>query len=318
MQLGVIIGRFQVPELTDGHKKLISHVKAQHGQVLIAVGCISNKERTKRDPLDYSVREAMIKSDFPDAIVIPLADVPGNDELWSEVLDSHLRTICPMGEIVLYGGRDSFMPHYKGRFKTYKVELEFSPSGTDLREYTSNRIRISGDFRAGMIYSMVNMYQRVYPTVDIAIIQDGYVLMGRKPNETLWRLPGGFVDVRDLSWEAAAAREALEETNVIVQDLEYIGSVRQASDHRYNAEKDDATITTTLFGATRWSGKPKAGDDLKELRWFQVSRGLPGWRDQDIVPTDHVNPCHLPLFKMLMGHYRDLPIKGENNVQQNS
>lgn len=313
MQLGAIVGRFQVPELTDGHKKLIDLVKSRHGQVLIAVGCITAKERTKRDPLDYAVREAMIKAEFPDAIVIPVTDCPGNNELWSQNLDSVMRTICPMGEITLYGGRDSFIPFYTGRFPTYKIELEFSPSGTDLREYTSNRIRISGDFRAGMIYSMVNMYQRVYPTVDIAIISDGHVLMGRKPNETLWRFPGGFADVRDKSFEESAIREAKEETGITAKTLDYLGSFR-TSDTRYNPEKDDAAITTTLFGCQHWEGKPEAGDDLKELHWFRVSVGGVGWRDKDVIPDSHVNPVHLPLFRRVCAQYRNLAVKGENSV----
>ena len=315
MQLGVVVGRFQVPELSDGHKKLIDHVRTQHGQILIAVGCITAKERTKRDPLDYAVREAMIKDYAPDAIVIPVTDCPGNDELWSQNLDAFLRTICPMGEITLYGGRDSFIPHYKGRYPTYKIELEFSPSGTDIRAFTGNRIRVSGDFRAGMIYSMTNMFQRVYPTVDIALIQDGHVLMGRKPNELLWRLPGGFVDIHDKTLEDAAAREGFEETGLQSkpESLEYVGSFR-TSDLRYNPEKDGAAITTVLFATQTFEGIAKANDDIKEVKWFRVSKGGRGWSDKDIVPTDHVNPVHLPLFKALVAKYSDLPIRGEMNV----
>jgi bifunctional NMN adenylyltransferase/nudix hydrolase len=321
MQLGVIIGRFQVPELTDGHKKLISHVRQQHGKVLIAVGCIVSKERTKRDPLDYGVREAMIKEFASDALVIPVMDCPGNDEMWSQNLDATLRAICPTGQITLYGGRDSFIPHYKGNHNTYKIELEFSPSGTDIREFTGNRIRVSGDFRAGVIYSMMNMYQRVYPTVDIAIISDGHVLMGRKPNEDLWRLPGGFVDIRDGSLEEAAAREAQEETGILIdpKDLIYLGSVR-TTDGRYNPEKDDAAITTTLFVAEKWKGYPKAADDIKEVLWHRVARGFRGFTpDPEPVRTDKVHSYHQPLFRMLMERYIDYKIKGENtDVQSHS
>ncbi len=310
VHLGVIVGRFQVPELTEGHKKLINHVRSQHGQVVVAIGCIVNKERTRRDPLDYYTREAMIKAEAPDAIVIPLPDVPGNDAAWSQGLDDILKTICPIGEIVLYGGRDSFIPYYSGKFNVCRVELEFSPSGTDLREYAANRIRISSDFRAGMIYSMMNMFGRVYPTVDIAIVRGDVVLMGRKPNESLWRFPGGHVDVTDETLEIAAAREAKEETGISVNpcDLSYVGSIR-TGDQRYSPEKDRAAITTSLFAVEELDQKAKPGDDLSEVRWISFCDSA---AIGNVMPT-HINPVHISLFYMLMKWHGKRP-KGDKSV----
>jgi bifunctional NMN adenylyltransferase/nudix hydrolase len=64
----------------------------------------------------------MIKTSFPDVLVAPLADMP-TDQAWSQQLDSLVALTCPIGKVVLYGGRDSFIPHYKGKHPTYEIEL---------------------------------------------------------------------------------------------------------------------------------------------------------------------------------------------------
>jgi bifunctional NMN adenylyltransferase/nudix hydrolase len=285
----VIVVRFQVPELHDGHRKLIEHIRDQHGQVLVLLGC-SQVLGSKRHPLDYPTREKMLKAAYSDILVAPLADMP-TDDSWSQQLDSIVQLACPIGRVVLYGGRDSFIPHYKGKYPTHEIELEYSTSGTELRRITANRIRVSADFRAGVIYAYANTYQRVFPTVDIAIIRDGKVLLGKKPNNTLWCFPGGFVDQSDERLEDAAAREAEEETGVHVYDLEYVCSHRNR-DWRYR-HADDGVITTVLFATTLFDGVPKAGDDLQEVSWFPVSHeSIP-----NLVDT------HKELFQELIQKY---------------
>ena len=59
ISLGVIVGRFQVPELHEGHHKLIAHVLSQHPQILILLG-VTPVLGSKRNPLDYITRERMI------------------------------------------------------------------------------------------------------------------------------------------------------------------------------------------------------------------------------------------------------------------
>lgn len=293
MQLGVIIGRFQVPDLHEGHKKLIEHVLKEHGQVLILIGC-SAVLGSKRYPLDYMSRERMIKEAFPDVMVAPLADMQ-TDEAWTQQVDGMVNLMCPLGRVVLYGGRDSFIPHYKGRYKTFEIELELAPSGTDVRQVSANRLRVSSDFRAGVIYALTNQYQRVFPTVDIAIVKGSQVLLGKKPNENVWRFPGGFTDQKDDSQEVAAIREAEEETGIKVGKLNYVCSHR-AADWRYKTP-DDGFIMTHFFVTQEWEGQPKAGDDLAQVMWFEMN---------DISKAQIVS-THKHLFDRLMKYMNSFP-----------
>ena len=292
MNLGVIIGRFQVDDLHAGHVKLVEHVAAKHGHVLVLVG-VSPVVGSKRDPLDFATRQKMIQDRFPFLTVAPIPDMP-TDEGWSQQLDSMVRLLCPVGSPSLYGGRDSFVPHYKGKLKVVEVELGQSSSGTDVRTVAANRIRVSSDFRAGVIYALSNQYQRVFPTVDIALVGDKKFLLGRKKNQDKWCFPGGFVDQEDVTLEAAAARELREETGVVVQpdELDYVCSHRNA-DWRYK-HADDGVIVTTLFVVfPNHNPKPKAGDDLDEVRFFPFNESVV----KDVIPT------HVPLVEKLIEEY---------------
>src|SRR5271157_2218056 len=99
------------------------------------------------------------------------------------------------------------------------------------------------------------------PTVDIIIKwQDGVVLIKRKNPPYGWAIPGGFVDYGE-SLEAAAVREAKEETGLDVR------LVRQF--HTYSAPERDARFHTisTVYIADG-DGELKAGDDAKEAGIF--------------------------------------------------
>jgi bifunctional NMN adenylyltransferase/nudix hydrolase len=310
MQLGVIIGRFQVPELHDGHMKLIEHIKQQHGQLLILLG-VSPILGSKRNPLDFPTRQKMIQDKFPDVTVVPISDMP-SDAAWCENIDKIIRSVNLLADVTLYGGKDSFIPFYKGKFKTVEIELELSPSGTDIRAIAANRVKISADFRAGVIYGAWNQYDRVFPTVDVAILREDregregkgpkeggcryQVLLGRKLNmEGLW-LPGGFVSPADPDYETAARREAMEETGIKCPTLDYVCSHRN-TDWRYK-HREDGTITTVLFVCLDSIGTPRAGDDLERVAFFP----LDGEKT-----LQSVGASHRPLIENLFNGYGYVP-----------
>jgi 8-oxo-dGTP diphosphatase len=100
------------------------------------------------------------------------------------------------------------------------------------------------------------------PTVDIIIelAGGGVVLIERKNFPQGWALPGGFVDYGE-SLEAAAVREAEEETSLKIQLLEQFYTYSDPSrDPRHH------TISTVYVATAQ--GIPQGADDAKEAKTF--------------------------------------------------
>ena len=62
--VGVLVGRFQVPNLHPGHIELIQSVCEAHSKVLIFLGLAPTKA-TRNNPLDFESRKHMILEKFP-------------------------------------------------------------------------------------------------------------------------------------------------------------------------------------------------------------------------------------------------------------
>jgi 8-oxo-dGTP diphosphatase len=121
---------------------------------------------------------------------------------------------------------------------------------------------------------MVRQYRNPFPTVDIIIeLQDGIVLIERKNPPFGWALPGGFVDYGE-SLEAAAIREAREETSLEVCNLRLLGCYSDPG-----RDKRMHTISTVYVAEGK--GKPEAADDAAHVQIFQLTN-LP-----EILCFDH-------------------------------
>ncbi|MEB3360031.1 MAG: NUDIX hydrolase [Synechococcales bacterium] len=121
-------------------------------------------------------------------------------------------------------------------------------------------------------------YRNPAPTVDLIIElvdrpHQPIVLIERKNPPYGWALPGGFVDYGE-SVEAAAQREALEETGLEVTLLEqllvYSDPARDPRQH----------TLSVVFLATA-TGEPNASDDAKDLAVFEM------WRCPKNLCFDH-------------------------------
>lgn len=290
--VAVIIGRFQVHELHEEHRRLIDEVLAKHERVLMFLG-VSELRNSKRNPLDFNARKQMIQEDYP-SIEIYCIDDKLSNSVWSKELDTRIgRLTSPDQTVLLYGGRDSFIKHYSGIHRTCELEPKIVISGTELRRRVSIKTQPSKDFRAGAIWASYNRYNTVYPTVDVAILRNGEVLLGKKYRDNgLYRFVGGFADPNSLSYEADARREAREETGLEVGDLKYLGSTL-IDDWRYRGEEDK--IKTIFFSAEYVYGSPEASDDLDGLGWFKI---------EDIFKV--ITPEHLDLATLLLTKYPQL------------
>jgi len=107
-------------------------------------------------------------------------------------------------------------------------------------------------------------HKNPFPTVDIIIeVQGGIVLIERKNPPHGWAIPGGFVDYGE-TVEAAAVREAKEETSLDVELTRLLGvysdPLRDPRSH---------TIST-VFVATA-ADLPVAADDAADAGVFTES-----------------------------------------------
>lgn len=268
-ELGVIIGRFQVNELHEGHRALIDKVISNHRMTLLLVG-VPQIPNTKNNPLDYEARYLMLKESYPDVTILPLKD-KRYDEDWAKQVDDLIFETFGEIQALLYGSRDSFIPHYEPHGEHVTVELITNSviSGTEIRNKVSNTIIPSKDFRTGLIRANHLKWDITYPTVDVcAINKNDEILLARKPNEKLFRFIGGFVDPSDESLEAAAVREFSEETGgTLIDNLHYITSAR-IDDWRYSKINDG--IMTTLFLGTIHTDDVTPTDDIEELKFFKL------------------------------------------------
>lgn len=110
----------------------------------------------------------------------------------------------------------------------------------------------------------ITYYRNPVPTVDIIIeTSGGIVLIERKNEPKGLALPGGFVDYGE-TLEAAAVREALEETSLHITNLRLLGCYSDpARDPRQHN-------ISTVFVAEA-SGTPAAADDAADLAVFPLN-----------------------------------------------
>lgn len=111
-----------------------------------------------------------------------------------------------------------------------------------------------------------------YPRVAVSavIVEEGKILLikrGHEPNEGLWSLPGGSIELGETAREAVA-REVLEETSLMVN----VGEVAIVSDV-ISKDGDEIAFHYVIisFFAKVVGGELKAASDAQDARWVDLS-----------------------------------------------
>ncbi len=120
------------------------------------------------------------------------------------------------------------------------------------------------------------MLKREYPDTPLVgvgaiIIEDGRVLLikrGKAPLLGEWSIPGGLLELGE-TLRQAAAREALEETGLVVETADLLGVF-----DRVVRDPDQRILYHYVlidFLCHRVAGDARAAGDAAEARWFMPS-----------------------------------------------
>lgn len=298
-EVGVMVGRFQVPELHEGHRDVLDFVASRHEKVILILGVPAHGISTEANPLDYIARKQMIEAEYPEFDFLYIKD-EREDSYWSKKLDDLIGGLVdPMQSVLLYGSRDSFIPHYKGKFPTQELEAEFKVSGTQIRAEVKRKRPINSvDWRMAAVYTAARRFPNPYPTVDIAVFNEDLdqIVLIKKPNVDKWQLPGGFAESKFKTYEQDAEAEIEQETNLKITTPLYIGS-SVVDDWRYRGEREK--IKTIIYVAKHKFGDIRAGDDAEFAQWFKIADHGGLWVGGYSTPLmDCIMPNHVSFVSM--------------------
>jgi len=295
-KLAVLIGRFQSDEMCSEMNTQILRLLNENDKVLILLG-LSPVVATKQNPMDFETRKLMVDEYYGNFESLHIGYVKDNrsDDEWSKSIDEQVDRFAKKHKLKtisgIHGGKYTFCKHYNGKHKAVELSQKIYKNNETQNARAGSSVKGTKDFRDGVIWATQNQYPKVYPTVDVAVLDGENLLLARKPNETKFRFIGGFVDTNE-KFEDAAKREVMEEANIEIQNLQYMGSF-MIDDHRYRREVD--SITTTFFVAEYVDGEPRAQDDIEEIRYIPLSE----------IDVDDLVPEHAELFETLLNDAYD-------------
>lgn len=302
-KVGVVVGRFQIDDLHEGHRNLLDIADSQNDKLLIVLGN-AHLSGNRLNSLNYPVRVKMLQAYKPNATITFIRNEK-EDRSWSRTLDGIINSLYPTDTPTLYGGRDSFITSYRpyGKYATVEVPMAYTCSATERRRELGKEIPTTREGRAGIIYATYDRPDTVRNTVDVAVLsginnpkKETSIWLGKKPKSDEWVITGGFFDKRDASFEVAARREVAEELpGLEIGKLNHIGSC-QIPDWRYKGVEDEFIVTTFYWCEHLW-GTTRGGDDIETAQMFPI---------QDLFDRKiKIIKCHDQLIEMLKNYLEE-------------
>lgn len=307
--MGVVIGRFQVPELTEAHKHLLKYAIDRSEALLVVIG-FPPAPPSDRNPLYWFTRKIMVQeylenhTHLVNGSNLRIMDQMDArlDTTWSEEIDLTIKqtlSYFKLDKPALFGGRDSFIPHYCGE---YQEHIHYVPyggglSGTETRGSLGIHCYTEGE-RVGYIKAIRDIGHRDRLMVDTAVMCQvgGFadsLLLGKKKGYDDFRFPGGAIDPNETT-EDAASRELKEETGLDIRPTEWRvvpGGVSVPVDD-WRVRGTNVTYRTNLMFAYTNPYPPEAGDDLWHVEWVPIHNIVSG--------AVNIVPEHQQLMTLLL------------------
>lgn len=239
-KIGVLIGRFQVPEPHEGHMFLMKRILEVSDELIVLVGS-ANKARSIKNPFTFDERRGAIYkalgAEYADRVnVVPLNDYLYSDDQWmADVAATIKQVITVEADVTLYGhfkeGNDYL--RWFPQFKYQNIDSTIETSGTELRNahrhllpkvVQEEYLEFDNDRKKFENYPYPDCLQS--NCGDAVVICLGHVLLIKRPNG-VWALPGGHKHKYETFLDCAI-RELYEETNLRVPEKVVRGSIKRS------------------------------------------------------------------------------------------
>ena len=305
MKLGVLIGRFQVPEMHEGHRFIVRQMLEQCDQVLILFGS-ANRTRSVKNPFTYGERRISARKLFPTILTAPLNDYLYNDSQWMADVAATIETARGQVsydfekhvEVVLYGHHKDGNDYLKWfpQYEYVNINSDIDISGTEVRNSFMHLLpdNVQADAR---YFAKERETFKNYPYPDSlniccgdAVVEClGHILLIKRkftPGAGNWALPGGHKNTNE-TFLQCALRELKEETNIRVPEPVLLGSIK--STRLFDNPKRSSGIPKLTL-AVHMVLKPNADgslpranglDDAAETSWVPISDVLNKYRLHD-------------------------------------
>lgn len=155
---------------------------------------------------------------------------------------------------------------------------------------------------------MSGQVESAFVTVDIVIPRlspsgSGWEVVlirrNKEPYKDLWALPGGHLTTEDVSLEAAAQREAREETGLDIP-LHLFQQVQTYEDFEDSRGKY-VCLLYVLSEPLSPEDSIEAGDDASHVQWFSVEN----LQDLPYLAFNHIRLLRMALRQMFTSYYHD-------------
>lgn len=305
MKLGVLIGRFQVPEMHEGHRFIVRQMLEQCDQVLVLFGS-ANRATSVKNPFSYRERRLSTFRLFPEVLMAPLNDYLYNDSQWMadvaatiegcrESLENDFQANF---DVLLYGhhkdGNDylNWFPQYE----YVNINSDIDISGTEIRNSFTHLLpeNVQADMK---YFAKEKLLFKDYPFPDAlniscgdAVVEClGHILLIRRkytPGAGNWALPGGHKETNE-TYLQCALRELGEETNLRIPQQVLVGSIK--STRLFDSPKRSSgipkiTLAVHMVVKPDPDGSlPRANglDDASETRWVPINDVLNSYKLHD-------------------------------------
>lgn len=270
-KIAVILSKFQVADIPSKMDEKLTEIMEDYDE-MFAIIQTSQIPFTSAYPLDVRNILNMLE-DIDEPITGWVAIEEGNTEaVFAKRVRDYMRAVSSPRNAyeITYFNFDSKMPKADDVINMSRVYESAEISDVPL----DNAV-----YRQGIIDGASQGYASDIAVVDIAAItEDGRIVLGRKPDDTKYRFPGGFCDTNDESAEVTVHRELREETGICTAKsragkTSYVCS-HLTNDYRKREDKDKV-LTFLYHVPIKNEVEMKAADDLTFV---------------ELVPLDEVNP----------------------------